>query len=196
MPMHTLEWREEYIPYYHSVMQGREKMQLCLSCNACCIINPLFSTTTVIMKTLGSEGEGICGAHDVDNGCDVPRAASCVGTVTRPAAPRANGPVTATQWKTSGAPRAPSSRQAHRLRSFFSLLPQLETGQPGMSHHGQGNVAIPAVPETHFILIQARLPFGLFDALLHRVARGSHPHQRRKPGPGWSVGQVIGQLVR
>jgi len=33
------------------------------------------STTTVIMKTLGSEDEGVCGAHDVDNGFDVPRTA-------------------------------------------------------------------------------------------------------------------------
>jgi hypothetical protein len=111
------------------------------------------STTTVVMKTLESEDEGVCGAHDDDNGCDEPRTASCVGRLTRVTAAQANEPVTARQSPISGAPRAPSSWQAHRLRSFFSLLAELDAGQPGMGHHRERDVPIPAVPEAHFVLI-------------------------------------------
>jgi hypothetical protein len=51
------------------------------------------STTTVIMKTLESEDEGVCGAHDVDNGFDEPRTASSVGMLTRVTAVQANAQV-------------------------------------------------------------------------------------------------------
>src|SRR6266581_211570 len=135
------------------------------------------TTTTVVMKAHESVDESVAGAPVVDNGFDGPRAAFSCERSTRPAAPQANGPVKAVQSPISGALPAPSSQQAHRLRSFFSLLPQLDTGQPGMGHHRQGDMAIPAVPEAHFILIQTCFPFGLFDALLDRVAAGGHLHQ-------------------
>src|SRR5258708_3576288 len=121
------------------------------------------------MKTLGSEDEGVCGAHDVDNGFDEPRTASCVGMLTRVTAIQANAQVRATQSPISGALPAPSVQQAHRFPCFFFLLAELDAGQPGMGHHRQGDVAIPAVPEAHLILIQARLSFGLFDALLEEA---------------------------
>src|SRR5260221_4088029 len=140
------------------------------------------STTTVVMKALESEDEGVCGARVVGNGCDVPRAASSGERLTRPAAVLANARVRAGQWPTSGALPARSTRQAHRFPCFFFLRVELDAGQPGMSHHGERDVAIPAVPEAHFILIQAGLPFCLFDALLHRIAGGSHPHQRLQRG--------------
>src|SRR5260370_20745848 len=145
----------------------------------------ILSTTTVIMKTLGSEDEGVCGAHDVDNGFDEPRTASCVGMLTRVTAIQANAQVRATQSPISGALPAPSVQQAHRFPCFFFLLAELGAGQPGMGHHRERDMAIPAVPEAHFILIQAGLPFGLFNALLHRVAGGSHPHQRLERGLRW-----------
>src|SRR5260370_14117103 len=109
--------------------------------------------------------EGVSGARVVGNGCDVPRTASSFGISTRPAAPQANGPVTAAQSPTSGAPRARSTRQAHRLRNFFSLLPELDSVQPRISHHRDRHVPIPAVPGAHFVLIEAGLPVGLLDAL-------------------------------
>src|SRR5260221_14362326 len=90
------------------------------------------STTTVIMKTLGSEDEGDCGAHDVDNGFDEPRTASCVGMLTRVTAIQANAQVRATQSPISFALPAPSVQQPHRLPCFFFLLAELDAGQPGM----------------------------------------------------------------
>jgi hypothetical protein len=154
------------------------------------------STTTVVMEAHESLNESAAAATVAGNDCDGPRAASSCETATRPAAPQANARVRAARSKTSGALLARSLRQAHRLRSFFSLLPSLDAGQPGMGQQRQGDVALPTVPEAHFILIQARLPFGLFDALLDGVARGGHLHQGLKRGLGWSRGQVIGQLVR
>src|SRR5260370_11783933 len=82
------------------------------------------------MKVHETLDERVSGARVVGNGCDLPRTASSFGISTRPAAPRANGPATASQSPTSGAPRAPSTRQGHRLRHFFSLLPKLHAGQP------------------------------------------------------------------
>src|SRR5260370_32483236 len=79
------------------------------------------STTTVIMKTLGSEDEGVCGAHDVDNGFDDPRTASCVTRSTRVTAVQAIAQVRATQSPISGALPAPSVQQAHRFPCFFFL---------------------------------------------------------------------------
>src|SRR5260370_20449975 len=84
------------------------------------------STTTVIMKTLESEDEGVCGAHDVDNGFDEPRTASCVGRSTRVTAVQANAQVRATQSPISGALPAPSVQQAHRFPCFFFLLAELD----------------------------------------------------------------------
>ena len=132
------------------------------------------------MRAHESVNERVGGGRDAGNDCEVPRAASSVERSTRPATPQANAPVTATQSPTSDALLAPSARQAPRLRSFFSLLPQLDAGQPGMGHHREGDVPIPAVSEAHLILIEARLSFGLFDALLHRVAAGGDPNLRRQ----------------
>src|SRR5258708_16423597 len=97
---------------------------------------PLPSTTTVVMKAHESVDERLAGAHVVDNGFDVPTAASSCGTTTRPAAPQANGLARAAQSPTSGAPLAPSTPQTHPLGRFFPLLLQLDAGQPGMGHHG------------------------------------------------------------
>src|SRR5260221_2699021 len=135
------------------------------------------STTTVIMRAHESVDERVVGGRVAGNGFDGPRVASCVGTPTRPGAPRANARVKAAQLPISGALPARSTQQAHRLRNFFFLFPPLDAGQPGMGHHRQGDWAIPAVPEAHLILIQARLPFGLFDALLDRVTGAGHAHQ-------------------
>src|SRR5260370_6401799 len=118
------------------------------------------STTTVVMKVHETLDERVSGARVVGNGCDVPRTASSFGISTRPAAPQANGPVTAAQSPTSGAPPAPATPQAHRLRNFFSRLPELDARQPRMSHHRERDVPIPAVAEAHFVLIEAGLPFG------------------------------------
>src|SRR5260370_28791930 len=103
------------------------------------------STTTVVMKVHETLDERVSGARVVGNGCDVPRTASSFGISTRPASPQANGPVTAAQSPTSGAPRARSPRQAHRLQNFFSLLPALDARQPRMSHHPERHVPIPPV---------------------------------------------------
>src|SRR5260370_11808141 len=145
-----------------------------------------------VHETLDERGSG---ARVVGNGCDVPRPASSFGIRTRPAGPQANGPVTAAQSPTSGAPRARSTRQAHRLRNFFSLLPELDAGQPGMSHHRERDVPIPAVPEAHFVLIEAGLPFGLLDALLDRVTGGGHAHHRLARGLCRGVAPLIPHLV-
>src|SRR5258708_22046303 len=81
------------------------------------------NTTTVIMKTLGSEDEGVCGAHDVDNGFDEPRTASCVGMLTRVTAIQANAQVRATQSPISGALPAPSvDRKSTRLNSSHQII--------------------------------------------------------------------------
>src|SRR5260370_41453125 len=104
------------------------------TCNGRMPLDPLFplpaNTTTVVMKVHETLDERVSGARVVGNGCDVPRTASSFGISTRPAAPQANGPVTAAQSPTSGAPRARATRQAHRLRNFFSLLPQLVPTHP------------------------------------------------------------------
>src|SRR5260370_42184864 len=93
------------------------------------------STTTVVMEAHESLDERLAGAHVVDNGFDVPTAASFFETATRPAAPQANGLARAAQSPTSGAPRAPSTPQTHPLGRFFPLLLQLDAGQPVMDHH-------------------------------------------------------------
>src|SRR5260370_21538000 len=99
------------------------------------------------MKTLGSEDEGVCGAHDVDNGFDEPRTASCVGRSTRVTAVQANAQVRATQSPISGALPAPSVQQAHRFPCFFFLLAELVAGQPGIGHPRNRHMALPALPE-------------------------------------------------
>ena len=105
------------------------------------------------MKAHESVDERVVGAHVVGNGFDVPRTASSGETSTKPAAARANARVRVAQSPTSGAPPAPSTRQAHPFRRFFSLLLLPDAGQPGMGHHRQRDVPIPTVPETHFVLI-------------------------------------------
>src|SRR2546423_10025727 len=140
----------------------------------------LSSTTTVVMKARGSVDESVAEARVVGNDCDEPRAASCVETVTKPVAPRATARVRAAQWPTSDALPAPSTQQAHQLWSFFFLLLSLDAGQPSMGHHRQGDVAVPAVPEAHFILIPTGLPLCLFHALLDGVAPGGPAHHRLK----------------
>src|SRR6266404_6811320 len=82
-------------------------------------LGTLPNTTTVVMKAHESLDERFGCAHVVGNGCDGPRVASCVGTATKPVAPRANVRVTAAQSPTGGALPARSSQQAHQLRSFF-----------------------------------------------------------------------------
>src|SRR5437016_14162906 len=132
------------------------------------------------MEAPESVDERVAAARVVGNGCDGPRVASSYETSTRPGAPRANGRVKAAQSLTTDVLPARSTQPAHLLWSFFFLLAQFDAGQPGMSHHRQGDMPIPTVPEAHFRRIQPRLPFGLFDALLHRVAAGGHAHQRLK----------------
>jgi hypothetical protein len=86
------------------------------------VIDALPNTTTVVIKAHESVDERVSGVHDGGNGCGEPRAASSCGRATRPAAPQATEPVTATQSPINGALPAPSAPQTHPLRSFFSLL--------------------------------------------------------------------------
>ena len=46
-----------------------------------------------------------------------------------------------------------------------------------MGQHGQGDVAVPADPRAHFVLIQPDLVLGRFEATLDGPARAGHPHQ-------------------
>jgi hypothetical protein len=105
------------------------------------------------MKAHESVDESVAGAHAVGNGCAEPTAVFSYETATRLIAVQANARVRGAQWPTSGAPPAPSTRQAHQfLRFFFQLLPA-NAGEPGMSHHRERDVAVPTVPEAYFILI-------------------------------------------
>lgn len=124
------------------------------------------STTTVVMKV----HESVAGVHVAGNGFDGPTVASSSERSTRPAAVRATAPVKEAQSPTSGALPAPLARQAHRFLHFFFPLQQPDTREPGVGHHRQGDVSVPTVPETHFVLIQPRLSFALLNALLDRVA--------------------------
>src|SRR5260370_38363506 len=101
------------------------------------------------MKAHESLDESVAAARVAGNGFDGPRVASSCETSTRSAAPRANPRVKAAQLPVSGALPVRSTRQAHRLRSFFFLLRQLDAGHPGIVHHRQGAEAIPAVPAAH-----------------------------------------------
>ena len=141
------------------------------------------------MKGHETANEAIVGGHVAGHGFDEPRSASCGETATRGAAGRANGPVKAAQWPADGALPAPSTRQAHRLLAFFFVLVQTHAGQPGMSHHRQGDVPRPPVPEAHFVLIQSGLPLGLLNALLDGVPRGGDPNERFEGGSRRRVGQ-------
>lgn len=66
-------------------------------------------------------------------------------------------------------------------------------GQEGMRQQGQGDVAMPALPGAHLVVIQPHLPFGRFDALLDGppLAEGTCDLGQRRVS--WGEYQEVGR---
>ena len=95
-------------------------------------------------------------------------------------------------------------RQTGRFRwrqAFFwgcrrgaGLLPY--HGQKGLRPHRQRDMAVPACPTAHLIVIQADLTFGRLEALLDRPACAHHLGLRVKRRDHWGIGTIRRDLVR
>ena len=63
-------------------------------------------------------------------------------------------------------------------------------GEVGQGEHGQGDVAVPADPGPHLIVVQAHLALGLLEQALNRPARARDAHQLGQGGPARRMGEV------
>src|SRR5512134_377881 len=84
---------------------------------------------------------------------------------TKPAVIGQTGAATAGRSPVSGAPPAESTRPGRVQTPFFGRSPRANRRQPSLSHHGQSDMAMPTVPVTDLVLVQARLAFGRFETL-------------------------------
>lgn len=62
-----------------------------------------------------------------------------------------------------------------------------------MGQEHQRNVPVPTAPGPDLVLIEARLPVGLLEILLHRPASTRHRHQLLLGGASWGERQGVGQ---
>jgi hypothetical protein len=68
-------------------------------------------------------------------------------------------------------------------------------GQEGMGQQGQRDVAIPGVPATDLILIQAHIILGALEALFDAPVETSHPRQVSQRRRRWTITDVQRELV-
>ena len=75
------------------------------------------------------------------------------------------------RWRSSGTLSGTSAAGV-----FFSPCAQYDENRVGQ--HGQGDVAIPALPVAHLVMIEPALALGGLEGLLDLPALASHAHQR------------------
>src|ERR1700694_4460082 len=86
--------------------------------------------------------------------------------------------------------------QACRGGGKISLAVCSQDAQKGMGQHREGDMAIPSLEGTHFILIQTDLSFGFLKALLDRPAAANGDHHLPERGLSRSKDQKVGHLSR
>src|SRR5690348_18459610 len=69
-------------------------------------------------------------------------------------------------------------------------------GQIGMGEHRQSDMPVPARPTADFVLIQAALALGSFEAFFHRPALSRHHYHLRQGGVSGRIHAVVGALIR
>ena len=75
------------------------------------------------------------------------------------------------RWRSSGTLSGTSAAGV-----FFSPCAQYDENRVGQ--HGQGDVAIPALPVAHFVMVQPALAFGSLEGLLDLPALSGHAYKR------------------
>jgi hypothetical protein len=115
---------------------------------------------------------------------------------TKPAVIRRTGVATVEQFRVNGAPPAQSTRPGREQAPFFGRSPIPNRRQPGLSHHGQSDMSMPAMPVANLVLVQAGLAFGRFETLFDSGPRRcdlGQPFQAHLQG---RIGQEVGDVGR
>src|SRR5438270_2641997 len=62
-------------------------------------------------------------------------------------------------------------------------------GEPGVGEHGEGDVAVPSVPEADLVVVEADLVLARLEALLDRPADADDGDQAGERSRGWGVAE-------
>src|SRR5581483_7439327 len=129
-----------------------------------------------------------------------PGAPAATPTRPAPAPPASAGPTPAPAVAAS--PPAPSAELTPApsatpfLRTRWRRGPRPDDGQHGVGEQRQRDVPVPARPAAHLVVVQADLPLGRLDTLLHRPAGPGGLGQFGHRGLGRPAAQVVRQLLR
>ena len=78
---------------------------------------------------------------------------------------------------------------------FFPAGGAAEHGEIGMCQHRQGDVAMPAGPRAHLVLVQPNLALGCFKTRFDGPARACHPDQIGQAGRLGRQRQIKGEYL-
>ena len=67
-------------------------------------------------------------------------------------------------------------------------------GEPGVGEHGEGDVAVPGMPEADLVVVEADLVLGRLEALLDGPANADDGDQLIERGVGLRVADEVGEL--
>ena len=66
--------------------------------------------------------------------------------------------------------------------------------QKGMGQHGQGDMPVPADPQTHLVLVQPHLLFGFLEGVFDDPPGAGHEHQFRQRYVSSTKTGLVGQV--
>jgi hypothetical protein len=69
-------------------------------------------------------------------------------------------------------------------------------GEIGMGQYGQGDMAVPAGPRAHLVLVQPHFPLGHLKAVLDGSAQSRLPHQFGQRCRRQGEGEIKGEVLR
>src|SRR4051812_10674544 len=152
------------------------------------------NTTTVVMKYRHTQLAHCSDAHAGDSDSGALALVWLAATLTTPAGPRLNAPATASQSPTIDVLPLLLVQPAPNLDPLFYPLTAADCHQPRVRHHRQCDMTVPAMPEPHFVLIQACFALGFLDTLFNTLAMRRHFGQFVQCRLGWRIRQIVRDL--